>query len=293
MIRSMTGFGKGVAQGRLGRVKIEIKSLNYKFFEVGAKLPPNLSVFEDSVREYLQRKVSRGRITLFLGHDKGKNAEDEVYIDKTVAKKYYNMMLSLKKSLRLGGEITLEQIMPLQGVVSYQPQEEDAEKLWPLIRRALSEATTDLIESQTREGRTLKRNLQQIVRVADESLRKVKRRAPAVVKDYKKKLLKNIRTLTGAKRIFSPEKIEEEAAIFARNCDISEETHRLAAHIASFKKALANHGEVGRRLDFIAQEMYREANTIGAKANDFFISKEVIKIKSHIEKIREQAQNVE
>lgn len=293
MLRSMTGFGKGLAENNLGRIKIEIKSLNYKFFEVVNRLPANLTVFEDEIREYLQKRISRGRLNLFLSYDRGEAAQDEVYIDKVVGKKYYDMIRSLKKSLRLSGEINIAQIVSLPGVVAYRPQEEDIEKFTPLVKKALAAACTDLIRSKTREGRMLRRSLQHIVESAESSLEKIKRRAPLVAREYRKRLLKNVKELTGSKQVFNPERIEEEAAIFARNCDIAEEIHRASSHIAGFKKVLSDHGEVGRRLDFMAQEMYREANTIGAKANDFPISKEVIKIKSLIEKIREQVQNVE
>jgi len=293
MLRSMTGFGKGDAENKLGSIKIEIKSLNYKFFEVVNRLPANLTIFEDKIREYLQKEMSRGRLNLFLSYDKKMDGQDEVFIDKAVGKQYYNMISELKKSLGLGGEIGIEQIISLPGVIAYRPQDDDAQKLWPLVNEALIEASDDLVRSKKREGKMLKKNIQHIVESIEVSLDKVKSRVPSVVVEYKKRLLKNVKELTGSRRIFNRERMEEEAAIFARNCDISEEVHRVASHIAGFKKSLSDNGEAGRRLDFIAQEMHREANTIGAKANDFAISKEVIKIKSLIEKIREQVQNVE
>lgn len=293
MLRSMTGFGKGAAENRYGRIKIEIKSLNYKYFEVVSRLPANLTIFEDKIREALQKKIARGRLNLFLSYDKKADKKDEVYIDKAAGKQYYNLISELKKSLGLGGEVGIEQIISLPGVVAYRPQEDDSKGLWPVINKALAIAADDLIRSKNREGRMLRKGIRQIIGSIELSLNKVKLRVPLVVKDYKKRLLKNVKELTGAKRIFNPGRIEEEAAIFARNCDITEEVHRVSSHISGFKKVLSNHGEVGRRLDFIAQEMHREANTIGAKANDFAISKEVIKIKSLVEKIREQVQNVE
>ena len=293
MLRSMTGFGRGAAENKLGSVKIEIKSLNYKFFEVISRLPVNLSIFEDKVRESLQKRISRGRLNLSLNYEKKDKNKDEVYIDKKVAGEYHKRILALKKYLKLNGKIGIEQIISLPGVVAYRPQDDDAKKLWPLVSKALSIACEDLIRSKAREGKMLRKNIASIVRSIEVSLKKIKSRTPLVVKEYKRRLLKNVRDLTGSKRTFKPERIEEEAAIFARNCDISEETHRVSSHISGFMKILSNSGEAGRRLDFIAQEMHREVNTIGAKANDFPISKEVIKIKSLIEKIREQVQNVE
>ncbi len=293
MLRSMTGFGKGVAEGRQGTVKVEIKSLNCKFFEVVSKLPPNLTMLEDKIRELLQRRISRGRLTLFLSYTSRVTKGDEVHIDKKIAKQYHNRIKALQKFLGIKGDIELEQIIALPGVIAYHPQADDAKKLWPLISKALVLSIEDITRSKAREGAMLGKNLRQIVKTVEAGLKKIQKRAPIVAFDYKKRLRQNVKALTGTRKIHSPERIEEEAAIFARNCDVTEEMHRLCAHISGFRKILSNNGETGRRLDFVAQEMYREANTIGAKANDFFIAKEIIKIKSQIEKIREQAQNVE
>jgi uncharacterized protein (TIGR00255 family) len=289
----MTGFGKGIAENQLGTARIEIKSLNCKFFEVISKLPPNLTIFEDRIRELLQKKVLRGRLTLFLNYDSRVSKGDEVHIDKKIAKHYYTGINTLKKFLGIKGSVGIEQIIALPGVIAYHPREDDAKKLWPLVSKALVSAVDDLTRSRAREGKMLNKNIRQIVKMIETALNKIKKRAPLVACDYKKRLLKNVKKLTGTTKIHNPERIEEEAAIFARNCDITEEMHRVCAHISGFRKILSNSGETGRRLDFVAQEMYREANTIGAKANDFSIAKEVIKIKSHIEKIREQVQNVE
>jgi len=293
MLRSMTGFGRGEAENRNGSARVEIKSLNYKFFEVVSKLPLHLVFFEDKVREQIQKKVSRGRLNLFLSCEKKGKKEDSVCVNKKIAKQYCNKIKELKDSLHLSGTVGIEQVVSLPGVVTYRPQEEDAKKMWPLINKALSIAIADLVWAREREGRLLKKNIRKLLTDIEKSLRHIKQRAPIVAKEYKKRLLKNIQELTQSKRKLSNGRIEEETAIFARNSDISEEIHRLSSHISGFKKILSNHGEAGRRLDFVAQEMHREANTTGAKANDFPISKEVIKIKSLIEKIREQVQNVE
>jgi len=293
MLLSMTGFGKGEASGKPGVVKIEIKSLNYKFFEVISKLPPNLAVFEDRVRELLQKRVARGRLNLFLAYDTNAKKTDEVHLNKDIAKQYYNRIIALKRFLGAKGDISISQIINLPGVVEYKPQEEKTNNLWPLIRQALVLAIDDLQKAKAREGLMLKKNVRNIVKEIETSLRKIQIRSPQVTNDYRKRLLKNVKDLAGAKRVLNGQRIAEEAAVFARNCDITEETHRIAAHITGFKKVLLNSGEAGRRLDFIAQEMHREVNTIGAKANDFPIAKEVIKIKSQIDKIREQVQNVE
>jgi uncharacterized protein (TIGR00255 family) len=293
MLLSMTGFGKGTVSGKPGVVKVEVKSLNYKFFEVISKLPPNLTFFEDRIRELLQKHVARGRLNLFLTYHAAGGGAEQVHLNKEIAKQYYNRIHALRRFLGAQGDVGISQIINLPGVIEYKPQDAQANRLWPLIQKALILAIHDLQKSKAREGRMLKRNIRNIIRAIESSLGRIQTRAPQVINDYKKRLAQNIRTLSGIKRGINGQRVEDDAAIFARNCDITEEIHRLAAHIAGFKKVLLNSGEAGRRLDFIAQEMHREANTIGAKANDFFIAKEVIKIKSNIEKIREQVQNVE
>ncbi|MFH1644989.1 MAG: YicC/YloC family endoribonuclease [Candidatus Omnitrophota bacterium] len=293
MLRSMTGFGKGVAENSFGRVKIEIKSLNYKFFEVVSRIPGSLTIFEDKIRECIHKSLSRGRLNFFLNYDHIERNHDHVSIDKEAAQRYYNMLKGLKRTLKLEGDIALEQIVSLPGVIVSEPKQQDPKKLWPLIEKALKEAVEDLLKAKKREGAQLKKELLRISRALEASLDRVKKRAAKTAEEYKKRLIKNVKGITKTKRLLSPERIEEEVAIFARNCDIAEELHRLSAHIANFRKALHTGGEAGRRLDFIAQEMNREINTIGAKANDFPVAREVIKMKSFVEKIREQAQNVE
>jgi uncharacterized protein (TIGR00255 family) len=289
----MTGFGRGEAFGSPGSVKIEIKSVNYKFLEVTSKMPPNLSVFEDRVREILQKRVARGRLNLFLTYTTRAKHPDEVHINKTLARQYYNRIVSLKRFLGAQGAIEISQIIGLPGVVEYKPQEEQINGLWPVVRRAAILAVEDLRKAKAREGRILKKAVRGMVKDIESSLDKIRSRMPQVIDDYKKRLIKNVKEISGSRRSLNRQRIEEDAAVFARNCDITEETHRLSAHIIGFRKVLLNNGEAGRRLDFIAQEMHREINTIGAKANDFPIAKEVIKIKSNIDKIREQVQNVE
>lgn len=293
MLRSMTGFGKGSSENRHTIVKIEIKSLNYKFFEMANRMPANMTIFEDKVRNYLQKKISRGRLNLFLTYDTVAGKRENFHIDKDIAAQYLRMIKQTKKALGIKGDITIDQLLSLPGVVVCNTRQDDVESMWPLIARALSQATEDLIVSKREEGAMLKKDLQKIVKQIEVSLARIKNRAPAVVKEYKSRLFQNVKGLNGTRRILNPERMEEEAAIFARNCDIAEEVQRITSHVVGFKKALSNHGEVGRRLDFIAQEIYREVNTVGAKANDFSIAKEVIKIKSLVEKIREQVQNVE
>ena len=170
MLHSMTGFGKGRAENKSGMAKIEIKSLNCKFFEITSKLPPNLTIYEDKIRELLQKKVLRGRLTLFLSYDSKVSKGDEVHIDKKIAKQYYNRINTLKKFLDIKGSVGVSQIIALPGVIAYHPQEDDAKKLWPPICKALALAVEDLTHSRAREGRMLNKNILQIVKAIETSL---------------------------------------------------------------------------------------------------------------------------
>ena len=293
MLRSMTGFGKGEAENRRGRVYIEIKALNHKYFDIITRIPLGLHVFEDMIKARVQRSISRGRINLSLDYEDFTRKEDNSYVDAAVAHRYVKRLRTLKKSLRLSGDVTVQQIISMPGVIAYKPQKLATKNLWPLVKKALARAIKQLSVSKEEEGRMLKKHLLNIGKKIDSCLNAVKRHSAERKKRYKSKLVANIKSITGAKDIRDREKLEEEAAIFIRNSDISEEVCRIDAHIKAFRSAVSNHKEVGRRLDFIAQEISREANTIGAKANNFYIARDIIKIKSLVEKIREQTQNVE
>lgn len=293
MLRSMTGFGKGEAENSYGRVYIEIKSLNHKYFDMASRLPTGFLAFEDKIKFILQKEMKRGKVNLSLDYEDFVKGGSDVYVDIKAAKKYAKWLKEIKSSLKLPGEITAQQIITMPGVLAHRPHKKNPQNLWPLIKKALTEATKQLLASKREEGRSLKKHLLQLSRQIERSLKIVIREAEDLKRKYKDKLTQNIKAITKGSKVYNKEKLEEEAAIFIRNSDITEELCRIQAHIKAFNRAVSKHKEVGRRLDFIAQELTREANTTGAKANNFTIAKEVIKIKSLVEKIREQTQNVE
>jgi len=289
----MTGFGKGEAENSQGRVCIEIKSLNHKYFDMISKLPPGFLSFEDDIKSVAQKHIKRGRLNLFLDYEdlSGKNSSANVNIK--AAKRHVKLLRNMKTSLKLSGDVTVQQVMNMPGVITYRQQKTNTRQVHTLIRKALSDATKQLLASRQEEGKMLKKHLFGLCDKIAKSLKIIKQCEQERKKRYVNKLAKKIKNITGSRKIYDKQKLEEEAAIFIRNADIAEELCRVDAHLRAFKNAATNHKEVGRRLDFIAQELSREANTIGAKANNIRIAKEVIKTKSLIEKIREQTQNVE
>lgn len=293
LLRSMTGFGKGEAENSRAKIYIEIKSLNHKYFDMINRLPPGFLIYEDKIKARVQKDISRGRINLSLDYEDLSREGTDALIDTKTARRYAKLLGNLKKSAGLSGSVTLQQIVSMPGIITYIPQKADTKYLWPLIKKALARAIRQLLASKQQEGGMLKAHLFGISKKIETSLNAIKRYSAEFKKTYKNKLASNIKNITGQTKIYNREKLEEEAAIFIRNYDISEEICRIDAHIKALKKAAHNHKGVGKYLDFIAQEISREANTIGAKSGNFKISKETIETKGLVEKIREQTQNVE
>ncbi len=292
MIRSMTGFGKGECACRNGKVTIEIKTVNHKFFDATLKLPNNISVFEDKIKEALQKRMKRGKVNLNFIYDGAMLKNESITIDRRVAKSYYNELLRLKKYLGTEDAIATKDLIPLPGVLSYESIEKNLAKFWPTIKKALDNALAKLVIDREKEGRSTYRDLVKRADKIDGMLSAIKSRAHINIEEYRKRFAERVKELTSGRQI-DMGRLEMEVAIFAKNSDISEEITRLKNHLSNFNKTISGNGEVGKKLDFIAQELHREINTIGSKASDFKISKNVIEIKGEIEKIREQAKNLE
>lgn len=292
MIKSMTGFGRGEQKFPGGKISIEIKTVNHKFFDATLKLPNSIIVFEDKIKEILQRSIKRGKINLNMIYEGKLLKEESIKINKSAAKKYYMELAALKKHLGLKDEIAIKDIITLPGVLDYSAEDAGLSQFWPKIKSALDKALANLLVDREKEGKATYLDLIKRSRIIMRSLATIKSRAHLNINEYRKKFADRVRDLTGGREL-DMGRLEMEVAIFAKNSDISEEIARLTNHISNFNKTISVNGEVGKKLDFIAQELHREINTIGSKASDFKISKNVIEIKGEIEKIREQAKNLE
>ena len=288
----MTGFGRGAARLGNGTVCVEIKTVNHKFFDVSLRLPPALAILEDDIKGVLQRRLRRGKVSLSMTYD-GTTAKDErIAVNIPTARRFYAELKSLEKALGIREEITLRDIIALPGVLSYEVVSRGSAKSWPHVKSALEKAIASLVKDREKEGRSLYRDLAKRSRAITSMLGVIRSRSHVNVEEYRRRFSKRIKGLTGGSEI-NMGRLEMEVAIFAKNCDIAEEITRLQNHLVNFNKTIAGNGEVGKKLDFIAQELHRETNTIGSKASDFKIAKHVIEIKGEIEKIREQAKNIE
>ncbi len=292
MIKSMTGYGRGEASGRFGTIKVEIKSLNNKFFDLGAKLPNGLAIFEDRIREYVQKSIKRGRVNLSIAHEHGGEGSRRITLNMRLASSLLREIKRFQRSEGLKGPIDLNAIIAFPGVLGCADTAVDARRLWSSIRRALDEALRNLDRTRCREGRILAQEMRSRARKIRRYIEATKKRSNKSIAHYKNEFARRVKELSGGIEI-DKARLAQEVAIYAKNCDVTEEITRIRSHTENFEKSLRADGEKGKVLDFIAQELMREANTIGSKSSDFQISNYVIKIKSEIEKIREQVKNIE
>lgn len=292
MLRSMTGFGRAEIKTQWGKFVVELRSVNHRYFDMTSRLPANFLALEGKLKEYVRKKVHRGRVSLYFGYDEGGEVYDKLIIDKKLASSYYKLLDQLKRDLGLSGDVRLEQVASFPNVITYKKVEEDVDRLWPSIKLALDQALDGLIGMRELEGKALASDLSKRVRTIEKMLAKVERRAPVVVNLYRERLTARVKDLTEGLDL-DEARLAREVAFFAERSDISEETTRIRSHLKSLKETVSSGQEVGRTLDFIAQELYREVNTISSKAGDYEVSSAAIHMRGEIEKIREQVQNIE
>ena len=292
MIKSMTGFGKGEAKSKTGVFTVEIRAVNHRYFDLSSKIPNGLMLLEDRIKELLRKDIKRGKVNLFLTHRSQEKNCGAVTFDKQAIDKYYKILTEIKKRLGIKEEIRLSHVLSFADVIFHGEKSFDMDAMWPPIKEAVAIAGSDCNKMREREGKALSKDF--FARIAKISgyINTVSGLAPSVVKEYKRKLDARIKDIVEDKNI-DEARLATELALFAKQCDISEEITRFKSHLEGFKKALEIGEEAGRKLDFILQELNREINTLGAKANDVKISRIVINVKSELEKMREQAQNVE
>ena len=292
MIRSMTGFGRGESSGDFGRFIVEVKSVNHRFSEVVIRMPRGLSPLEERVRKAVQGSVSRGRVDVFVSREGGEAQRRSLKVDKDLAVAYYNALKELQETLSLAGDTTLDVISRLPDVFTLEQVEEEAESLWPALSQALDEALASLVGMREREGQALKQDLVHRIGRIGQLVKDVEVRAPLVVADYRERLTRRLEEILPA-GILDAGRLAMEVALFGERSDITEELKRLGSHLTQLDTTLEAGDAVGRKFDFLLQEVNREVNTIGSKANDLTVTGAVVEMKSELEKIREQVQNIE
>ena len=291
-MNSMTGYGRGEAARGGAKFTVEISTVNRKQAELSLYLPRELDALESRARDEINAKVSRGRIAARVQWTAKSGDRAQVEIDRNLAKEYAKEYRKLATDLKLGGEVSLDTILRAPGVLQTSEEELDVESLWTPLRTAVRAALKELLAMRAREGANLKKDLQKRIDALQKSVKAVKRQAPKTVRRHREALLDRLNQ-SGLDLKLDDERVLKEVALFADRIDITEELTRLESHFGQFADYAKSKWPVGRTLDFLSQEMNREVNTIGSKANDPLISRLVVAMKSELEKFREQVQNVE
>ncbi len=292
MIRSMTGYGHYEYQNEEIRMSIEIKTVNHRYCDVYIRLPRQLSCFEDKVRSLITSRVSRGKIDVFINWENVGEGKKEVILDEGLARAYYEAMVKIAQNLGLREDISSSSLARFPEILRVEKKEEDAEAIWSILEPGVNEAVNTLLTMREAEGEKLKNSLLDICDSIESYRQLILVRAPQVVAEYKEKLSARIRELIESNTV-DEMRIAMEVAMFADKASINEELVRLKSHLDQFRDIISLDGPIGKKLDFLLQEMNREVNTIGSKANNLDITKNVVELKSEIEKIREQIQNIE
>lgn len=293
MLVSMTGFGRGEGSDGMRRYVCEVRSVNHRFKDIGLKMPKDLYPLEERIRGLIDSRVSRGRIDVYISYEYVAPRPRRIQVDEGLASSYFDSIRSLATALGVPPDVSVSVLLSLPEVVRIEEQPEDLEKIWEGLEGVLGEAFDGLAHMRTVEGAKLQDDLLKRLDKIGQLVDGIELRAPGVVEDYRARLSQRVQELLGGVNV-DPDRLAMEVAIFADRSDISEELVRLRSHLSQMRQAImADDAPVGRKIEFLLQEIQREVNTIGSKANDAGIAGAVVEIKSEVEKVREQVQNVE
>lgn len=283
----MTGYGRG----EKGNFVVEIRSYNHRFLDVSIRIPKSLSSLEQRVKKGIQGRFSRGRFEVSITRN-GRQESRSLIIDKELANQYYKLLENMKKEYGLKGEIDLTLMASMKEFITLTEAEEDIEASWKDIEWALEESMKELLRMREVEGGYFREDLLKRIGMVERYLEIIENRCPHIVRNYRERLIENIKSVTQEIEL-DEKRIHLEVALFADRCDVAEELVRVKSHISQFRNMLDEEGAVGKKLDFLVQEIGREINTISSKAGDAEVSLKVVEIKAELERIREQIQNIE
>ncbi len=292
MVRSMTGYGRGEASNDTLAVTVELKSVNHRFFEGSVRAPRQFAFLEDKLKSYVQSRVARGKIDILVSCDFSAADTDKVEVNEQYAKSYVDALRTLVEKFGVIDDISASSVARNQDVFSVTRQRLDEETVWALVSDAAKTAVDNFIKEREAEGQRLADDVIARTKTILDWVSIVEKRSPKTVQEYRERIEKKMRELLGDTSV-DEQRLITETAIFADRVAVNEETVRLRSHIAHFSEMCEAGGVIGKKLDFTVQEMNRETNTIGSKCQDVEISHIVVDIKSEIEKIREQIQNIE
>ena len=293
MIRSMTGFGHGeVSNDKNQKVTVEMKSVNHRYCDISLKLPKKLAMFEANIRNIMKEYASRGKIDIYVSYEDLSETAVSLHYNQAMAEEYMQVFKKMQEDFNIETKITAEALAKYPEVVTIEEVQQDEEVWWELLEAALRQAAEKFVETRTIEGANLKRDLLGKLDQMAADVAFIEERSPQIIAEYRSKLEEKVKEFLEDSTI-EENRIAAEVTLYADKIAVDEEIVRLQSHISSMTDVLESDESIGRKLDFMAQEMNREANTILSKSSDLKISNIAIDLKTEIEKVREQIQNVE
>jgi uncharacterized protein (TIGR00255 family) len=292
MLKSMTGFGRAEGDTSLGKVIAEYRSVNHRYCDINLKLPKRLSPFENRIKELIRSQVSRGRIDVTLKIDNQGEEKVQMSADLNLAEQYYQVLQALREKLKLKDEITLALLAGAKDIITAKEEFGDVEPYWQEVLPVLKQSFKNMDDMKRLEGESLTKDLRQRLEHIAHQFQIIKQLFPSCLNAYLHRLRERLQSILEGIEI-DPSRFQQEIALLSERVDITEEIVRAESHLAQFNTLLERDESVGRKMDFLLQEIHREVNTISAKANDAEVSQRAVEIKSELEKIREQVQNIE
>lgn len=291
-MRSMTGFGRGTLEDENQSFIVEMKSVNHRYCDLNIKIPKSLMLLEDKIRKVILQRINRGKVDIIVTQRSSDSRGIKAVLDEGLADSYIMCFNRIKERYNIKDNISLNLMAKFPDIITLKKEEEDIEYIWGYLSRALNDALLMLIDMREKEGEKLKEDLSKKCTYIKNLILEIENDSPKVLEDYKSKLSQKLNNLLEDYPV-DESRVAMEIALFADKSSIDEEIVRLKSHIVQFQKNLDANGPVGRKLDFILQEMNREANTIASKSTNLNITRSILDIKNEVEKIREQIQNVE
>ena len=292
MIKSMTGFGRCEVSEGDRKITVEMKSVNHRYLDVSMKMPKKLNFFDSSIRAILKKYIQRGKVDVYISYEDLSEGNASLTYHPGIAAQYVEYFRRMEEQFGLTNDIQVSVLARCPEVLVMEEQQEDEKEIWHLLEQAVHGACEKFVEARVHEGEALKDDLMQKLDEILETVAFVEERFPQILSEYREKLRAQVRELFADAQI-DENRLATEVTIFADKICVDEEIVRLRSHVEAVKAALETGGSIGRKLDFIAQEMNREANTTLSKANDLEVSNRAIDLKTAIEKVREQIQNIE
>lgn len=292
MVKSMTGFGRAVKELDGYVISVELKSVNHRYFEFYSRCPRQYGFIDEKIKSFVNSRVSRGKIECYVSIDALNTESAEVAVNNTLASAYVKALKEIAQTYDLKEDFGASTISRFQDVLVVRKAEEDEDKIWSLVREVAAEAVDKFIEMRAVEGKKMYDDVYSRSQFILDCVGYIEERSPETVKEYNDKLVARVHDLLGDVSL-DESRIMQEVAIYADKVAVAEETVRLRSHIEQLREFLASDEAIGRKMDFLVQEINRETNTIGSKCNDVDVARKVVDMKAEIEKIREQIQNIE